>query len=493
MAGKEEVSSLQFAQWAAEQHGAFREVQRIALPSAEEFHTQIRPLGRPFIFDCSEAFAKRGLVHAQTAGEHTKGALDVDAMIAALRTHFGKLEVKVRTRYQDPNRKRQQVQTSFDFYLTSAHAYSERKRREKLTQSTENSSGEGHNGKDQGQKGNEQGENGKGQGQKGNEEKSGLATGKTRGKEKEKKEKTKETKGGGEEKGGEANKEGEQGTQIQEEKRKRRRKKNKFEDTPYLGHLRTPKALYLQSELPWPPFCDPTRLVSPVLWCGVEGTGTPLHVDTRDNFALQLLGEKRWFLVPPYHSARAHYEGFRERYTRTGQDGPEEQKGNANDQQQQNDNRTAQPPATHDPGSEAMGTECARWVAKQGVKKTMPAWSQLPDIRHLTSSATIHVPAVLAGSPADKTATDEAQATAVKEAAEGDPADTVALDVVVVTLRPMEMLYLPVYTGHAVQNLGFSCMVNFWDRAVPGLLQGEEGAAGSTHSQHSDAEEEEED
>eukprot|EP00457_Paulinella_chromatophora_P018670 gb/GEZN01020060.1/.p1 GENE.gb/GEZN01020060.1/~~gb/GEZN01020060.1/.p1 ORF type:complete len:158 (-),score=59.64 gb/GEZN01020060.1/:225-644(-) len=64
--------------------------------------------------------------------------------------------------------------------------------------------------------------------------------------------------------------------------------------------------------------------------------------------------------------------------------------------------------------------------------------------------------------------------------------DDEILDVLVVTLRPMEMLYLPVYTGHAITNLDFSLMVNFWSKDVPYLLQGESNKQDKTDQEQSE-------
>jgi len=51
------------------------------------------------------------------------------------------------------------------------------------------------------------------------------------------------------------------------------------------------------------------------MWCGPKGCVTPLHLDTINNLAWNVYGQKTWFLVSPedmYH--KAYLESFKEPY-----------------------------------------------------------------------------------------------------------------------------------------------------------------------------------
>jgi len=198
-----------------------------------------------------------------------------------------------------------------------------------------------------------------------------------------------------------------------------KRKNSKSLDVPYAANIRIATKLYIQIGLPWPPFYELLTnhrnvFCNPKMWCGAPGSGTPLHCDSRDNFALQLVGEKKWWLVPPYCAREANYVNFRDRYCID---------------KELKDNEKKQ-----------------KWkIDTEKVGKSIPSWSILTDIRqHIkqTGSLTFY----------------------------DQNTHSIELDILVITLKPMEMLYLPVYYGHAIENLSMSFMVNFWDKNLPGLL-----------------------
>jgi len=187
------------------------------------------------------------------------------------------------------------------------------------------------------------------------------------------------------------------------------------EDPLYVAKSKIPKTIYYTLGFPLPPV-EEKKIKSPGIWCGPKGSGATLHYDHFDNFALQIIGEKTWKIIPPYHASEAGYTTPTELWRKISK----EEK------------------------SEPVWTK-----TKTGLGATIEApHSLLPDIRKVI----------------DKTGSLELTLKTPTETKK------MVLDVFVVTLKPMEMLYLPAYFGHAVQNVTMSCMINFFPEGIPTLL-----------------------
>jgi len=187
-------------------------------------------------------------------------------------------------------------------------------------------------------------------------------------------------------------------------------------DPLYVAKSKIPLSVYYNLGFPVPPV-DEKDLKNPIIWCGPGGSGSSLHFDHFDNFALQIIGEKKWKIVPPYNTIEAGYQTPPSRYFF--------QK------------------VFKEPGTEPVWTKIKTSEPSAGFR------SLLPDIRKLIDQT----------GPLEltfKTSTETKK---------------ISVDVLVTTLKPMEMLYLPAYFGHAVTNLTMSCMLNFFSDGVPALLE----------------------
>ena len=68
---------------------------------------------------------------------------------------------------------------------------------------------------------------------------------------------------------------------------------------PYAGNFTLPIEFLGSLGASMPDYYSAERLEAPTVWLGVKGCITPLHRDSSDNFAIQLLGRKRWTIFPP--------------------------------------------------------------------------------------------------------------------------------------------------------------------------------------------------
>jgi len=196
----------------------------------------------------------------------------------------------------------------------------------------------------------------------------------------------------------------------QQEEKKKETSSDVPADVPYAGYSPLDPDLYAKVGLPSPPHksLNPKAFRNPHLWCGPKGTGTPLHTDSRDVFSLQLVGEKKWWILPVDYAQEASYL-FNDRYQK----------------------------------------KDTVWELNPDITKALPNFSVLPDIRKLV---------------------DQSSTVSLSLKTEKDEKKDVSFQVFVVTLKPFEMLYLPVYYGHAIENHGLSFMISTPDYDIPGLL-----------------------
>ena len=68
---------------------------------------------------------------------------------------------------------------------------------------------------------------------------------------------------------------------------------------PYAGNFRLPQEVLRTWGAGAPGYYDLSRFEPPTVWLGAPHSLTPLHRDSTDNFALQLVGCKRWTIFPP--------------------------------------------------------------------------------------------------------------------------------------------------------------------------------------------------
>eukprot|EP01006_Ploeotia_vitrea_P013751 TRINITY_DN3583_c0_g1_i1.p2 TRINITY_DN3583_c0_g1~~TRINITY_DN3583_c0_g1_i1.p2 ORF type:complete len:446 (-),score=53.18 TRINITY_DN3583_c0_g1_i1:2232-3569(-) len=86
------------------------------------------------------------------------------------------------------------------------------------------------------------------------------------------------------------------------------------EDRPYVGSLKLDPPDMDAMGFGWP-FQKPlTDFHRPALWFGPADSFTPLHVDPRDNIAVQLHGTKKWWFVPPWQDPDDTGYSFRESF-----------------------------------------------------------------------------------------------------------------------------------------------------------------------------------
>jgi hypothetical protein len=70
------------------------------------------------------------------------------------------------------------------------------------------------------------------------------------------------------------------------------------EKPPYAGYMRFSADVAATLGLRPPSYYDRGAYAPAALWLGPAGSVTPLHKDSSDNFAFQLIGVKRWTLFP---------------------------------------------------------------------------------------------------------------------------------------------------------------------------------------------------
>lgn len=66
----------------------------------------------------------------------------------------------------------------------------------------------------------------------------------------------------------------------------------------YAGNQALPASIWDDLSLRHPEYYNRSDFEPPAFWLGPKGSITPLHKDSTDNFALHLLGQKRWSLFP---------------------------------------------------------------------------------------------------------------------------------------------------------------------------------------------------
>ncbi len=74
---------------------------------------------------------------------------------------------------------------------------------------------------------------------------------------------------------------------------------NYVETSYYAGNFSLPPELVAKLGIRPPTLFEFQEYDQPAFWAGARGTLTPLHKDGAKNFALHLLGRKRWILFPP--------------------------------------------------------------------------------------------------------------------------------------------------------------------------------------------------
>ena len=72
---------------------------------------------------------------------------------------------------------------------------------------------------------------------------------------------------------------------------------------PYAGNFRMPEEVLRTWGAGAPVYYALSRFEPPTVWIGASNSLTPLHRDSTDNFALQLVGSKRWTIFPPQDAA----------------------------------------------------------------------------------------------------------------------------------------------------------------------------------------------
>lgn len=68
---------------------------------------------------------------------------------------------------------------------------------------------------------------------------------------------------------------------------------------PYAGNFSLPIEYLQKMGLGMPRFFSEGRFELPTIWLGAKGSITPLHKDSTDNFARQIVGKKTWRIFPP--------------------------------------------------------------------------------------------------------------------------------------------------------------------------------------------------
>jgi hypothetical protein len=68
---------------------------------------------------------------------------------------------------------------------------------------------------------------------------------------------------------------------------------------PYAGNFPLPASFLTTLGAGVPPYYPADKFEPPTVWLGAAGCVTPLHRDSTDNFAIHLLGTKRWTIFPP--------------------------------------------------------------------------------------------------------------------------------------------------------------------------------------------------
>lgn len=68
---------------------------------------------------------------------------------------------------------------------------------------------------------------------------------------------------------------------------------------PYAGNFTLPQMFLDKIGASVPAFYPANIFEPPTVWLGARGCITPLHRDSSDNFAIQILGKKRWTIYPP--------------------------------------------------------------------------------------------------------------------------------------------------------------------------------------------------
>lgn len=67
-----------------------------------------------------------------------------------------------------------------------------------------------------------------------------------------------------------------------------------------MGKAPLPVQVQEKLGIAYPPFTYPGGFQNATMWLGPTGSFTPLHSDARDNFIVQLIGNKHFWLFPPH-------------------------------------------------------------------------------------------------------------------------------------------------------------------------------------------------
>ncbi|MCM0605090.1 MAG: cupin-like domain-containing protein [Xanthomonadaceae bacterium] len=79
------------------------------------------------------------------------------------------------------------------------------------------------------------------------------------------------------------------------------KKNNQIDKIGYLGNYKLSQDSLLPAWALPPDLYSQNLFMQPSLWLGPSGAITPLHTDGLDNFAVHIVGSKRWTLVPIQH------------------------------------------------------------------------------------------------------------------------------------------------------------------------------------------------
>lgn len=82
--------------------------------------------------------------------------------------------------------------------------------------------------------------------------------------------------------------------------------KQKTNEHHYLGNFELSYEQLKALDIKIPEIYHPKNILTIKLWIGEKGCITPLHCDGSDNFVFQLLGVKKWTLIPPVNFANLY-------------------------------------------------------------------------------------------------------------------------------------------------------------------------------------------